>query len=286
MHAQQPPIASGTGGFGLALAILLGLLACARPAADPFADAVLVDLSHSFGDDTLFWPTEPEGFVLEPVFHGRTEGGWWYEANRFRTAEHGGTHLDAPAHFGEGRHAVDAIPVSELAGAAVRVDVSAACSENPDHAVATADLLAFEAAHGRIPDGAIVLVYTGWSRFWPDRARYLGTERRGPEATAALRFPGLSAEAARWLATERRVRAVGLDTASLDPGVSKTFDAHQALAAAEVPGLENLTGLERLPARGFSVVALPMKIRGGSGAPLRAIAIVPASASTPGPATP
>jgi len=259
-------------GFALSLAS-----ACAGsgPGGDPFGDAVIVDLSHAFDADTIFWPTEQEGFVLEEVFHGRAEGGYWYEANRFRTAEHGGTHLDAPVHFGEGRRAVDAIPVERLAGPGVRVDVSAACASDPDHAVTLAELLAFEAEHGRIPDGALVLLYTGWSRFWPDRARYLGTERRGPEAVAALRFPGLSAEAARWLAAERRVRAVGIDTASLDPGVSTDFAAHQALAAGEVPGLENLTGLERLPARGFSVVALPMKIRGGSGAPLRAIAIVP-----------
>ncbi|MEB2346763.1 MAG: cyclase family protein [Deltaproteobacteria bacterium] len=279
MDATPPRTASRAAGSGLVLAILLGLSGlsgCARPAADPFAGAVIVDLSHAFGDDTIFWPTETEGFVLEPVFHGRTEGGWWYEANRFRTAEHGGTHLDAPVHFGEGGHAVDAIPVAQLAGPAVRVDVSAACAADPDHALTVAELAAFEAVHGRIPDGALVLIYTGWSRFWPDRARYLGTEERGPAATAALRFPGVSAGAARWLAEQRRVRAVGIDTASIDPGVSTRFEAHQALAAAGVPGLENLTGLDRLPARGFSVVALPMKIRGGSGAPLRAIAIVPA----------
>jgi len=260
---------------GLAVS-LASACAGSGPAGDPFGGAEIVDLSHAFDADTVFWPTEPEGFVLEEVFHGRTEGGYWYEANRFRTAEHGGTHLDAPVHFGEGRRAVDAIPVERLAGPGVRVDVSAACATDPDHALTLAELRAFEAEHGPIPDGALVLIYTGWGRFWPDRARYLGTELRGPEAVAALRFPGLSAEAARWLAGERRVRAVGIDTASLDPGASTGFAAHQALAAAEVPGLENLAGLDRLPARGFSVVALPMKIRGGSGAPLRAIAIVPA----------
>ena len=214
--------------------------------------------------------------MLEPVFHGRTEGGYWYEANRFRTAEHGGTHLDAPVHFAEGRSAVDAIPLARLVGPGVRVDVTAACAADPDHAVTVAELAAFEAAHGRIPDGAIVLLHTGWSRRWPDRAAYLGSDARGPEAVAALRFPGFSAEAARWPAEERGVGAVGIDTASLDPGAPRDFAAHRVLAAAEVPGLENLAGLERLPARGFSVVALPMKIGGGSGAPLRAIAIVPA----------
>lgn len=261
-----------------ALAALLAGLACAGGStrvADPFAGATLVDLSHAFDAGTVFWPTETEGFVLERVFAGRTEGGYWYEANRFRSAEHGGTHLDAPVHFGEGRAAADAIPLERLAGPAVRIDVTAACAADPDHAVTIEELVAFEAAHGRIPDGAIVLIHTGWSRFWPDRAAYLGTAARGAEAVASLRFPGLSAEAARWLARERRVGAVGIDTASLDPGRSTAFEAHRELAAADVPGFENLTNLERLPARGFSVVALPMKIAGGSGGPLRAIAVVP-----------
>jgi kynurenine formamidase len=276
MQPKQPrPRLAGSAVAALALALLAAACAGGPSGDDPFAGATLVDLSHAFDADTVYWPTEAEGFVLETVFAGRTEGGYWYEANRFRSAEHGGTHLDAPVHFGEGRHAVDAIPLERLAGPAVRVDVSAACAADPDHALTVAELRAFEAAHGRIPDGAIVLVHTGWSRHWPDRARYLGSERRGPEAADALRFPGLSAEAARWLAGERRVAAVGIDTASLDPGGSRSFAAHRELAAAEVPGLENLTGLDRLPPRGFSLVALPMKIRGGSGAPLRAIAVLP-----------
>lgn len=270
------PFAVGARCFA-ALGVALASLACARtaPPGDPFAGATWIDLSHAFDADTVFWPTETEGFVLETVFAGRTEGGYWYQANRFRSAEHGGTHLDAPVHFGEGRSTADAIAIERLAGPAVRIDATALCAADPDHAISAEELAAFEAAHGRIPDGAIVLINTGWSRFWPDRAAYLGTAARGAEATAALRFPGLAADAARWLARERRVRAVGIDTASLDPGRSTSFEAHRELAAADVPGFENLTNLERLPARGFSVVALPMKIAGGSGAPLRAVAVVP-----------
>jgi kynurenine formamidase len=259
------------------LALAAGLAcACAQPpAADPFADARIVDLSHAFDAETIFWPTE-EGFVLERGFAGRTPGGYWYEANRFRTAEHGGTHLDAPIHFAEGRLPVDAIPVERLMGPAVRVDVSDRCAADRDHAVSVADFEAFERAHGRIPDGSIVLIHTGFARFWPDRTRYLGTDQRGPEAVARLHFPGLDPAAARWLVDERRIRAVGLDTASIDPGTSTTFASHVALFERDVPAFENLARLDELPPRGFHVVALPMKIRGGSGAPLRAIAVVPA----------
>lgn len=255
-------------------ACALLVVGCAQRAPDPIESRTLVDLSHAFDAATIFWPTE-EGFVLERGFAGTTEGGWHYEANRFRSAEHGGTHLDAPIHFAAGAPTADAVPLERLVGAAVVVDVTAACAADRDHAVSLADLAAFEAAHGRIPDASIVLLHTGFARFWPDRAAYLGTAERGPGAVAKLRFPGLSAEAARWLVDERRVRAVGIDTASIDPGVSTTFESHRVLGAARVPVFENLAALDRLPARGFEVVALPMKIAGGSGGPLRAIAILP-----------
>jgi kynurenine formamidase len=234
----------------------------------------LVDLTHVFDAQTIYWPTE-EGFVLERGLSGITEGGYYYEAHRFRAAEHGGTHLDAPIHFAAGRTTADAVPLERLFGPAVVVDVSAACAKDPDYAVSVADLEAFEAAHGRIQDGSIVLLRTGWGRFWPDRARYLGTAERGPAAVAKLRFPGLGAEAARWLVAERSIGAVGIDTASIDPGVSTAFEAHRALFERDVPAFENLAQLELLPPRGFEVAALPMRIGGGSGAPLRAIAIVP-----------
>jgi kynurenine formamidase len=245
----------------------------AAPAAAEPASRTLVDLSHAFDADTVYWPTE-EGFVLERGASGRSEGGYWYEAHRFRAAEHGGTHLDAPVHFAEGRRTVEAIPLEQLVGPAVLIDVSDACAADRDHAITRAEIEAWERAHGAIPDGAIVLFRTGFARFWPDRARYLGTAERGPAAVAKLRFPGLGADAARWLVAERRVHAVGLDTASIDPGRSQTFETHQVLAAANVPALENLANLDRLPPRGIEVVALPMKIAAGSGAPLRAIAML------------
>jgi kynurenine formamidase len=233
----------------------------------------IVDLTHGFDASTIFWPTE-EGFVLERGFAGRTEGGYWYEAHRFRSAEHGGTHMDAPVHFGEGRDTADAVPLDRLIGAAVVIDVAAACAADRDHAITRDDLDAWEREHGAIPNGAIVLLRTGFGAFWPDRVRYLGTAERGAGAVAKLRFPGLGADAAAWLVAQRGVRAVGIDTASIDRGTSTRFETHQVLAAANVPAFENLARLDALPARGFEVVALPMKIAGGSGAPLRAIAIV------------
>lgn len=253
------------------LAMIAGLAACDRRGPD--VPGRLVDLSHPFDAETVYWPTA-QGFHLESVAAGLTPGGFYYSANRFRADEHGGTHLDAPIHFSIDGQRVDQIPLARLVGPGARIDVRQACARDRDYLVATADLERWEAAHGRLPEGAIVLLHTDFSRFWPERERYLGTAERGVAATKKLHFPGLDPDAARWLVAERDIGAIGLDTASIDHGPSTSFETHQVLAAAQVPALENLTGLEELPESGFLVVALPMNIRGGSGAPLRAIAII------------
>jgi kynurenine formamidase len=249
----------------------LTALACATAPADPVGP--IVDLTHDFDADTIFWPTE-EGFVLERGGEEMTEGGYYYAAHRFRMAEHGGTHIDAPIHFHADRWTVEQIPLENLIGPGVLVDVSPRCAADRDYQVSVADFEAWERENGRIPDASIVLIRTGFGRFWPERRAYLGTDQRGAAAVAALRFPGLHPDAARWLVAERKIHAVGLDTASIDYGQSKQFESHQILSAANVPAFENLAALDQLPARGFRVVALPMKIRGGSGGPLRAIAIL------------
>jgi len=234
----------------------------------------VVDLSHPYDASTVYWPTA-DGFELEVDFAGFTDNGFYYTANTFRTAEHGGTHIDAPIHFAEGRNTVDQIPLEQLMGQAVVIDVADRCADDPDYLVTIADLEQWETRHGGLPEGAIVLLRTGYEELWPDRLRYLGTEERGAEAVAKLHFPGLDADAARWLVANRSISAIGLDTASIDFGQSTHFESHQALFAADIPAFENLTNLHRLPATGFVVIALPMKIAGGSGGPLRVAAIIP-----------
>ncbi len=237
----------------------------------------IVDLSHAFDEETIYWPTEP-GFVLERGFEGLTEQGYYYAAHRFKSPEHGGTHIDAPIHFREGASTVDEIPLERLIGPAILVDVSSACEADRDYRVRIRDFESWEARHGRIPSGSIVLLRTGFGRYWPDRARYMGTDARGPAALAELHFPGLHEEAARWLAEQRAIHAVGLDTPSIDYGRSSDFESHVTLFSHEVPVFENLAGLASLPENGFQVMALPMKIRGGSGGPLRIVAIIPHAA--------
>ncbi len=236
-----------------------------------------VDLTHPFSEEAIYWPTA-RSFALEEVSYGETEGGYFYAAYAFSAAEHGGTHLDAPIHFYRDRMTVEEIGLDRLIGPAAVVDVSDSAAANPDYRVQRADLEDWEARHGRLEDGTILLLRAGWSERWPDPERYLGTARRGPEAVSELHFPGLHPDAARWLVESRSVAAVGIDTPSIDHGPSTDFLAHRILYEASVPGFENVARLEALPPWGAFVVALPMKIEGGSGAPLRIVGFVPGEA--------
>lgn len=234
----------------------------------------VVDLTHSFDASTIYWPTE-KGFQFQPGDNGLNAKGYYYAANRFTTAEHGGTHLDAPRHFSADGQTADQIPIERLIGEAAVIDVTQQCAADDTYLVSIEDLMAWEEMHGRQLRDVIVLLKTGWADRWSDRTSYLGTERMGPEAVAELRFPGLAPIAAGWLARERDVKAVGIDTASIDYGPSTHFETHVTLCSANIPIFENVASLVPLPAEGAWVTALPMKIEGGSGGPLRIIATLP-----------
>jgi kynurenine formamidase len=251
--------------------------AAAAPASPPppldLARADVVDLTHPFDEKTLYWPTAPSRFQLTVLQRGPTPAGYFYSANAFCTPEHGGTHLDAPIHFHASGRTVDELPVRDLIAPGVMLDVAAQAAAHPDYRLTPADVEAWEKEHGRIPERSIVLLRTGWSDRWPDAKRYLGDDR--PGEVSGLHFPSYGKEAAELLVKERKVAALGVDTASIDYGASTDFAVHQVAAAANVPGLENLNMLGAVPPRGAWVVALPMKIARGSGAPLRVVALRP-----------
>src|SRR5882724_9842245 len=258
------------------LALVTGFataVANAQQRTTGFPSGTVVDLSYPFDSSTVYWPTA-ETFRLEKDFEGTTAQGYYYSAYRYSAAEHGGTHIDAPVHFSKGRNSADQIPLEQLMGPGIVVDVTKQCGRNPDYLITENDFKNWEQRHGKIATGTIVLLRTGFGKFYPDRKRYLGTDERGAAAVAKLHFPGLHPDAARWLTQNRKIKAIGLDTASIDYGQSKLFESHRTLFANDIPAFENVANLDKLPTRGFSVIALPMKIKGGSGGPLRIIAVI------------
>ncbi len=258
--------------FTLALGICFVIAAsCTRVEQVEWEDGTWIDLTHDFSEETIYWPTASP-FQLDTVFVGEAAGGYHYEAFEFCSAEHGGTHLDAPIHFYEGGKTVDQLGIDQLTGRAAVIDVTEQAAQMQNYQILISDITSWEEEHGEIPDGSIVLFYTGMDEHWPDAEAYLGTANRGEEALAELAFPGIHPETARWLAQRRSVKAVGLDTPSLDYGQSELYQTHQILFEQNIPGFENVTNLGELPAYGAYVIALPMKIKNGSGGPLRIVA--------------
>jgi kynurenine formamidase len=240
------------------------------PTLDDLASGRLrmVDLAWPLSEKSAYWPGDNyKPFELTTIATLDRDG---VLSKAFSMPEHLGTHVDAPNHFERGQPSVDQIPALQLFGPGVVIDVSAAAGMNPDYEVSLEDIRKFEATAGRIPEGAIVLAYTGWSRFWTDVARY-----QGKDAMGRLHFPGFSLAAAQFLVQERHVRGIGLDTLSVDPGLSRDFPVHHALGKAGRFGLENLANLKDLPPRGFYLFVAPIKIATGSGGPARVFAIVP-----------
>ena len=264
-----------------ALAVLIGCGGEPSPSSTEQESSALtlpstnfVDLSHPFNEETIYWPTS-DGFRREVTDEGQTEGGYFYASGIFTSSEHGGTHIDAPVHFFEGGHTVEEIPLERLMGPAVVVDVSEHVQANADYQISVEDLEQWEIDNRPFPDGAIILFRTGFGAYWPDRMRYMGTDERGAQAVARLHFPGLSSSAAQWLIENRNVSAVGIDTPSIDYGQSQLFETHRALFEKNIPALENVANLDQVPLVGSVVVALPMKIEGGSGGPVRIVAFIP-----------
>ena len=233
----------------------------------------LIDLSYAYNADTIYWPTAPAKFSLEQLAHGRTEAVFFYAANTFATPEHGGTHIDAPVHFNATGRTVDQIPLEQLFLPGVVIDVTGKTKRDRNYRLTREDVLMFEAAHGQIAAGNAVLLRTGWGKYWPDVKAYLGDDT--PANADNLKFPSFGESSVRLLVEERKVALIGVDVASIDYGPSKDFIVHRIVGENNVPGIENLANLDKLPMTGFVIVALPVKIEGGTGGPVRVVALVP-----------
>jgi len=220
----------------------------------------VLDLGHPLSESDPTWSGQK-------VFSRSGTAGEGFAMGKFSSDEHFGTHLDAPVHAG-GTWTTDKIPIERLVRPAVCLNLEAEAAKDEDYRLTVQDILRFEARAGRIPEGAVVLVATGWDRRWPDQARYMN-ERDGVK-----HFPGISVEAAALLARERKVAGIGIDTPSVDYGPSVKFETHHTTMPENVYHIENATNLTRLPSTGFTVVVAPINLVGGSGGPTRLIAII------------
>ena len=196
--------------------VLLGIPMVAGAQTIDLARSRMIDLTHAFNAQTIYWPNAPSTFKLDRLAYGKTDGGYFYSAFAYASPEHGGTHLDAPIHFAEKGRTSDQLPLTQLIAPAVVIDVSAKTRTNADYRLTADDVRAFERTHGTIRPGTIVLLHTGWAKRWPNKKSYLGDDR--PGQTANLHFPSYGIEAARLLVEQRKVGALGIDAASIDYG--------------------------------------------------------------------
>jgi kynurenine formamidase len=232
----------------------------------PSGKTRVLDLSYAINDKLVPWPGDEKFFEAKVNASVEKNG---YFTRSFWMLEHYGTHLDAPAHFAPGKTTVDQIPVGQLFGPAVVIDVRAESGKDADYQLTAARVEDWEKRLGRIPEGAIVLLRTGWASRWPDVQKY-----RNQDAQGKMHFPGFSAEAAKLL-MERKVSGLGCDTLSIDYGASSDYAVHHLALGAGLYQLENLANLSELPETGAFLIVAPIKLEGGSGGPVRVFALLP-----------
>ncbi|KAK7496639.1 hypothetical protein BaRGS_00012046 [Batillaria attramentaria] len=242
----------------------------------PSAGLTVIDMTFDMGSDlTVAWPGNPP-FNFTILSRGQ-QPNYWYESNYFGTPEHAGTHVDAPAHFNQNSWRVHDIPASRLVGPAVVIDVSEKAASDPDYRLSVDDIQSWEKTHGRVPDGAVVLMNSGRDSLYPNATLVFGTDT--PTDPSTFHFPGIHPDAATFLTEQRDVTAVGVDTPSTDYGQSRTFETHVILARHNILGLENVRNMNRLPPRGATIMIGLVNLYDGSGGPARILGIIDGAAS-------
>ncbi len=242
-----------------------------------FPEFNVVDLSHTLSPDMPLYP----GDKPMKLARDRKAEKVGVIQNVLTLGEHIGTHVDAPRHFDAEGTPIHRVPASRLVLDGVMIDVRERALDNPEYRFRLDDFLQWEDEHGFIPPKSAVLLHTGWGLKWHDKDGYLGADELG-----TLHFPGYGAEVARFLAEERSVRALGIDTLSVDVGRSGTMPVHRTALSHGVLLLENVANIHTLPARGFVVCIGALAVEEGSGAPARILALVPKRKLAPRPSAP
>ena len=239
----------------------------------------VIDLSQVLNEKTPVIQL-PEPFVNTSSFQMKRlskydETGPVCYWNDLTLGEHCGTHFDAPNHWVSGKEndSIDEIPTKNMIGEACVINIKEKSKENPDYCLTVEDINEYEEKHGKIPKHAWVLLHTGWAAYINDHEKYFNVSKEGLSNT-----PGFTPQASKFLATERDIIGVGVETVGTDAGTAHTFDppfpSHHYMHESNKYGLAQLTNLDKLPPRGAILIATPLKIANGSGSPVRAIALV------------
>jgi kynurenine formamidase len=253
-------------GCTLALALLLFAQKRHMEGVEPSGFHAVIDLTHAInGHIPTFDPSELADYK---VTTDTTIEKDHYFSRKISLPEHFGTHIDAPAHFARGLWTVDQIPPERLVAPLAVIDVRAKVKDNPDYRVSVEDIADWEQEHGHIPPASVVIVRTGWESRWDSPKAY-----RNADAKGVMHFPGYSVDAAKFLVEARSVLGLGIDTLSVDYGPSQDFAVHQYTMPRSVYHLENVANLDHVPATGAMVIAAPAKLEGGSGGPVRILAL-------------
>jgi len=258
----------------ICFAAFIGLQWISSAFAVEFGDGVWIDLTHEFSDAMTGHPRS-QRFVHTPGVVGMTGGGFYMATYNYSGSEHVGTHLDAPVHFHEGGKSIDQVSIERLMGEVIVVDVKKQVLADPNYLVSVNDILNWEKTNGPMPDDCIVMFNTGLANVWPDPIKYTGTDKTGNEGVAELEFPAIHQDTATFLVKSRNIKAIGIDTLGFDNALQPKRMSHRIFFEHDIPGVENVANLDALPAKGAYLIGLPMKIKGGSGAPIRIIAFVP-----------
>lgn len=229
----------------------------------------VIDLTHEQGPSTIYWPGNPE-YNFTIISRGLSNGGYWYESNKFQTAEHGGTHVDAPAHFAEGAQRQNEVSIQNLVGPGVIINVTNEAEENPDYRVTVDDVRRWEFRHSRIPDGAVVIMNSGWHKKYPNKTLVFGSQ--SPDEPSTFHFPGWHEDTANWLLKNRNIHVLGVDTPSTDYGRSTTFRVHVIIGSKNITGAENVANLDAISENGCIIYVSAIKLHDGSGSPARIFA--------------
>jgi kynurenine formamidase len=225
----------------------------------------IVDLTHVMSAEFPTFDGAP-GIEMRKIKELKKDG---YNLYQWQLNEHSGTHLDAPIHFSENGATAEQIPAQTLVVPLAVIDVSDRAAKNADYQLSRGDLVAWERRHGRLPDHCCVAMNSGWARHIADQAKYVGKDANG-----VMHFPGVGPDATEWLIKQRKVVGLAVDTLSLDHGPSKDFKTHLLWLPGGRWGLENVAGLDRVPAAGATLMVGLAKVKGATGGPARLFALI------------